>query len=97
MTSIFEGFPLVLAEAMSRGCIPIAFDSFKSIHDIVNTDNGVLVEPYNIKQYVKELMLLTSNEQLRLSKARNAQESAKRFEVNYICSQWISLFNKLND
>lgn len=49
MTSIFEGFGLVLTEAMSRGCIPIAFDSFKSVHDIVDSGrNGMLIKPFMV-------------------------------------------------
>lgn len=28
MTSIFEGFPMTLTEAMQHGCVPIAFNSF---------------------------------------------------------------------
>lgn len=28
LTSTFEGFGLVLAEAMQHGCVPLAFDSY---------------------------------------------------------------------
>ena len=57
MTSIFEGFGLVLTEAMSRGCVPIAFDSFSSVRDIIcSSYNGILVSPFNQSEYVDKLV-----------------------------------------
>lgn len=35
MTSNYEGFPMVLVEAMQYGCVPFAFDSFPSLYDII--------------------------------------------------------------
>ena len=35
MTSIFEGFPMSLTEAMQNGCVPIIFGSFPAAYDII--------------------------------------------------------------
>ena len=37
MTSIYKRLPLVLTDAMSRGCVSVAFDSFNLVHDIINS------------------------------------------------------------
>lgn len=97
LTSIFEGFGLVLTEAMSRGCIPIAFDSFKSVHDIIeNGINGFLIQPYNLKQYVSCLVNLTNDDVKFRSMAQTVQTSIKKFDLNIIGSCWNKLFLDLS-
>ena len=96
MTSIFEGFPLVLAESMSRGCVPIAFDSFKSVHDIVDSGrNGILIKPFKIQDYANGLSQLVHNaHQLKLMSTA-ARETVKEIDIESIGNQWIKLFLKL--
>lgn len=96
MTSIFEGFGLVLTEAMSRGCVPIAFDSFKSVHDIVETGrNGMLIKPYKVHEYANGLYWLVQNaHQLKLMSTA-AQETIAKLDIETIGNKWITLFEKL--
>ncbi|RGN76255.1 glycosyltransferase [Segatella copri] len=59
MTSSFEGFPMVLVEAMQFGCVPIAFDSFEAIRDVIIPEKtGELVKPFKIKDFVNKLSIL---------------------------------------
>lgn len=96
MTSIFEGFPLVLAEAMSRGCVPIAFDSFSSIHDIIDPNvNGVLVTQFNVAEYVTKLKALVQDKEQLQRLAQNAIKTVDRFDLDAIGSQWVEMFNHL--
>lgn len=97
MTSIFEGFPLVIAEAMSRGCIPFAFESFKSVYDIIdNGKNGMLFKPFNEIKYVKSLIKITNNENQLRSMSLAAKETVKRFDIASIGNKWINLFEELS-
>lgn len=62
MTSNFEGFPMVLTEAMQFGCVPVAFNSFEAIADIIIPEKtGELVTPFSIKEYKEKLSLLIEN------------------------------------
>ena len=96
MTSIFEGFGLVLTEAMSRGCVPIAFDSFKSVYDIVDSgSNGILIKPLKRQDYANGLSQLVQNaHQLKLMSTA-ARETIKKFDIETIGNQWIKLFIEL--
>ena len=97
MTSIYEGFPLVLAEAMSRGSVPIVFDSFKSVHDIIeNGVNGIIVKAFGIKRYAKELGRLVEDKTLREMMAKDAIQTSKKFNIEAIGTKWIELFNEIN-
>ena len=50
MTSRFEGFPMVLNEAIISKCIPILFDSFPAARDIIEDGkSGILIKPFDIK------------------------------------------------
>lgn len=96
MTSSHEGFGLVLAEAQLWGCIPIAYNSFASVKDIIiNGYNGFLVKPYKKKRYIKAIRTLLDNEQLVAEMAHNGYTFIERFDVKIIAKSWINLFDKL--
>lgn len=47
LTSTYEGFGLVVTEALSNQVIPIAFNSYEAITDLVsNENNGFLIKPF---------------------------------------------------
>ena len=63
MTSIYKRLPLVLTDAMSRGCVSVAFDSFNLVHDIINSGkNEILIRPFIIIDYHKSLTRLVQDE-----------------------------------
>lgn len=96
MTSSTEGFGMVLVEAQQHGCVPIAYDSFGSVRDIIEDGkNGVLVKPFSPKEYVAKLRQLMDDEQLRQQMASNGVESVKRFDSQKIARQWIELFENI--
>ncbi len=96
MTSIYEGWGLVLVEAMSYGCVPILFDSYLSAKDIVNNDyNGILVSPYDCNEYIDKLSILFDNDDKRYMLSQNAYNSSLSFETDIIGAQWNRLFQKL--
>lgn len=49
LASEFEGFPLVLAECMSYGVVPIVLDSYAAAKDIVHDGENGLFVPYDKK------------------------------------------------
>ena len=95
MTSVFEGFGLVLTEAMSRGCIPIAFDSYASLRDIITPDvNGCIVSPFDTDAYVAALSRLVSLPPAELQAMQQAAlDKAETFRVRNIARQWIELLS----
>lgn len=87
---------MVLFEAMSKWCVPIVFESFRSVTDIIdNYTNGVLVRPFSKKQYRKELRHLIEDEPFRRTLAINAIEKVKQFSPEIIVDKWIQLFDKV--
>lgn len=90
MTSIFEGWPLVLFEAMSQGVVPIAFNSFLSVSEIISdNENGFIVPAFDKELYIKQLLLLMDdNKQLLKTFSDNTKIIHKNFSIDKISLEW---------
>jgi glycosyltransferase involved in cell wall biosynthesis len=96
MTSAFEGFGNVLVEAQSYGCVPILFDSYSAAKDIVsNNENGILVRPFQIKEYVAETMALINNPNKLSRMGISSYNSVDKFSYEETYLKWDEVFNSL--
>ena len=96
MTSSFEGFGVVLIEAMCYGVVPIAFDSYLSASDIIdNGMNGYLISPFDVEAYVQHLELLMNDSNKRNFLSVNAIKKSAVFSVAEIGEQWDKLLKKI--
>ena len=96
MSSRFEGFGIVLVEAMACGLPTISFDCPNGPSDIITDgEDGFLVENGNIKQLSKKISFLIENEGTRISMGKKARENVKRFLPNEVMKKWIDLFESL--
>lgn len=99
MTSISEAWGMTLTEAMQTGCVPIAFDSYAAIRDIIDSDKtGIIVKYGDLKTYASCAMSLMLDKEKRNQIAMNAVESSRRFEISQICHRWKGLIdNTINE
>ena len=97
MTSAYEGLPMVLLEAASFGCVPVAFDSFAAARDIIDDgENGRLVPAFDLDDYAETLARLMSDDALRERLAKNAlAQIPEKFSPEKIGDAWEALFRKL--
>ena len=96
MTSLYEPFGLVLAEAMSCGLPVIAFDCPYGPADIINNDiDGFLIENRNIRAFANRVCLLIEEKQLRRKMGNAAVQSAQRYKAEIIMPLWNCLFSEL--
>ena len=97
LTSAYEGFGLVLVEAASFGCVPVAFDSFAAARDIISDgENGCLVPAFDLDAYAETLARLMSDDALRERLAENAlAQIPEKFSPEKIGAQWEALFREI--
>lgn len=96
MTSSSEGWGMVLVEAQSYGCVPIAYNSFASIKDIItNNKNGFYIPAFKEDMFVEKLQYLIDNNFTRNKMAEQAIESVHRFDSKEVADKWINLFCRL--
>lgn len=94
--STVEGWGMALVEAMSRGCVPMAFDSYASVRDIIEDGvTGVLVKPFSIGSYAEKLIRLMDDDDLRCMMAAKGMESVRRYDVSSIAAKWLGLFDSI--
>ena len=96
MTSNYEGFGMTLIEAQQHGCVPIAFDNFTVLHDIIQHEyNGYIIPTGNELLYTKTLTHLIENKNERDSVAANAYLSSNKFSIMEIGKKWDDLLSQL--
>lgn len=94
-TSFKEGWPMVLNEAMSTGCVPCVYNTFETLADILEDGvTGALCEPRPASLAAK-LEELTSNGQRLKEMAMAGKISIRKFSVTHICDQWEKLLNSI--
>lgn len=98
MTSISESWGLTITEAQQFGVIPIAFDCFPSLKEIISDQyNGFLVPENQLSKYANILKELIVNEKKRKEVAKNCIESSKKYSEAIIIEKWNNLLLNLNN
>lgn len=95
-SSRFEGFGLVIIEAMACGLPVISFDCPWGPRSIIkNGEDGILVENGNPSVLAKEILLLANNPDLYMRMGISAQQNVQRFSLENVAVQWKQLFESL--
>jgi glycosyltransferase involved in cell wall biosynthesis len=98
LTSAYEGFPLVLAECMSFGVVPVVYNSYPAVQDIIADGADGMMIPYENGKYNKEIAAdilhrLMADDELREQMRIKAVAKSKEYSIDYIYKQWMDLFN----
>ena len=96
MTSACEGWGLTLTESMQTGTVPLAFDTYPALRNIINDGyDGYIVQANNVKLYADRVEQLMMNHELCETIAKNALQSCRRFSTEKIMDKWAEFLKTL--
>ena len=96
MSSHYEGFPMVMIEAMSCGLPVVTFDYPCGPKDIIRDgENGFLVKEGDIEGLSQALGRMMTDEDLRICLGKTARLVLDTYRENTIMQQWTQCFQKL--
>lgn len=92
MTSITEGSPMVIVEAMQNGVVPIIYNTFSASEYLIdNNKNGFIIPPFDINQYVNSMTKIMKNEDLYNEMSKKCIESSEKYNLHSIVNAWEDL------
>lgn len=96
MSSNYEGFPMVMIEAMACGLPVVAFEFKCGPKDIINDHhNGIRVEEGNIPALADAMMELMQDAELRKRMSLEACKVTETYSEERVMRRWVTLFESL--
>lgn len=96
LSSRFEGFGMVLIEAMACGLPVVSFDCPAGPDEIITDGvDGLLVPSGDVHALAEKLMVLMTDENLRIRLGQQARQTAQRYDMTALANQWTALFEKV--
>ena len=96
LSSRFEGFGMVIVEAMACGLPVVSFDCPCGPKDIITNDvNGILVERDNVTALAQSIVSVVNSPDLAARLGRNARVSSRNYDIDIVAAKWKCLFESL--
>lgn len=96
LSSRYEGFGLVLIEAMSQGCACVACDYKGRQKEIITSEKqGIICEPENVEALAKSILSLMKDDDKRKEIGSNAIIRSHDFSLDNIMDKWDSILEKI--
>lgn len=94
-SSRYEGFGLVLLEAMQKGIPSVSFNCPEGPSELLQNNSGFLIPMFDLNKFADYIVKLTSDVNLRLEMGRNAVLQSEEFSKENIMKKWDEFFKEL--
>lgn len=97
LSSRFEGFGLVIIEAMECGLPVVAFNCQSGPKEIItNGKDGILVKSGDVYALADAMKCLMEDDKLRSTMGLSAIEKARSYSIDNIMCKWINLYKTIS-
>ena len=96
MSSHYEGFPMVMIEAMACGLPAVCFDFKCGPRDIiVEGENGLIVPDGDIEGLAEAIVRLMRDDEQRKRMGENAKRVVETYSEERVMRLWVSLYEEI--
>ena len=95
MSSLYEGWGMVIGEAIEFGLPVISFNISSAPEMIQDKYNGYIIENYNQEKYIECMLNLAQNNKLLKKMGKNSRDISKKKTNKLVAKNWIKLFEKI--
>ncbi|MEO8324349.1 MAG: glycosyltransferase [Nitrospirota bacterium] len=97
LTSRWEGLPVLVLESMGMG-VPVVSMNVSGLEEIIQNEvNGMLVEKRRPADLAEKVQTITTNEDLKLSLIRNAQETIQeKFSMETMLASTLEIYQEVS-
>lgn len=97
MSSHYEGFPMVMIEAMACGLPAVCFDFKCGPRDIiVEGENGLIVPDGNVEALAEAMVRLMKGDELRKRMGENAKKVVEKYSEDRVMGLWVNLYEEIS-
>lgn len=95
MTSKSESWGLTLTEAQQMGCVPIAYNTYPTLKDIITDgEDGIIIAKNDMANYEQKLLELITDHKMRHQLAIQGINNCKQFSQDKIAEMWWKLLTE---
>lgn len=89
LSSRSEGLPMVLIEAMSQGCAPVACENLERTKEIITSEKeGLLFKTADVDDLAKQLSRMITDSEYRNNVQRAAVKRSAYYQIDHIIDIW---------
>ena len=97
MSSHYEGFPMVMIEAMACGLPAVCFDFKCGPRDIIiEGENGLIVPDGDIDGLAEAMIRLMRDDDLRKRMGENAKKVVEKYSEDRVMGLWVNLYEEIS-
>ena len=97
MSSHYEGFPMVMIEAMACGLPAVCFDFKCGPRDIIiEGENGLIVPDGDIDGLAEAMVRLMRDDELRKRMGENAKKVVEKYSEDRVMGLWVNLYGEIS-
>lgn len=96
LSSVYEGFPMVILEAQSYGLPVISFDCKTGPKDLIeNNKTGFLVKAGDSKELARKMLKFTKDEKSAVQMSNRVRQNIQKYNLETIILKWCKLIDSL--